>query len=161
MNNPASIKEIVDNFKRSNPTLTKEDVERLTKKAISDMSLAFLLVDVANSFLMDADAFFKQMNIKVKDTDSKNMKNLSEAVKRARIMSGIAARPLYEMAGDDDAAYDSDWWYNTIRLVETRINDDAVRSNQFIEYLLSMSPIFDIYDVKYEDYKRTTYKTKE
>lgn len=161
MDKPATAKTIADNFRRRNPDLTKEDVQRMTKKAISDISLAFLLVDVANSFLLDADSFFAKINIKTNDSDSRNMRNLADAVRRARIMSGIAAKSLYKMADEEDAVYDSEWWYNTVRLVESRINDDPVKSNQFIEYLLNMPQRSDYYSVKYEDYKRTTYKNKE
>jgi hypothetical protein len=51
-------------------------------------------------------------------------------------------------------ANDSDWWYNFIRLVEDRTGNDALKTRQLLNWVLTMPSEMGIFKIKKSDFKQ-------
>ena len=132
-------------------TLTEEKAVLMARQAISNLNLSFILADVCNSFLSDAEGTLKKMGMALSNEDKRRFTLMQKAVKSARVMASAFARPLYHMKDTDDACDCSDWYYHFLQLVETRITN-IQKTRMLTEFLLTMPDEEKLYEVGVEDF---------
>lgn len=136
----------------NNPALSEDKATLLARRAISNINISFILADVLNTFLSDAEGALKQMGMMLSREDKHRFMLLQKSIKSARIMAGACARPLYGMKDADDACSCSDWYYHFLQLVETRVTDGR-KTRMLLEFLMTMPDEDCIYDVNWDDFR--------
>ena len=142
----------VDALQKNNSKLTDKEAVLMARQAISNLNVSYVLADVLNSFLGDAEGVLKKMDMKLSGEDKHRFLLMQKAVKQARVMASAFARPLYHMKDTDDACDCSDWYYHFLRLVETRITT-AQKTGMLLEFLLTMPNEDGVYEVSLDDFK--------
>lgn len=141
----------VDALQKNNRKLTDKEAVLMARRSISNLNISFVLADVLNSFLGDAESTLKKMGMKLSGEDKHRFLLMQKAVKQARVMAGAFARPLYHMKDTDDACDCSDWYYHFLQLVETRITN-IQKTRMLTEFLLTMPDEEKVYEVGVEDF---------
>ena len=152
----SSLDEVINehNLNR-NTTLSAEEVRQYAKKAMVTNSLAYVLADAANSFLIDCDAALQHFHKSLRHEVKQNFRQFQHTIHAARAASKKAAEPMY-LAGSgytDDACIDSDWFYHFIQLLDDRVGTNPQKTQLLLEFLLNMpSEGEGIFNPKYEDF---------
>lgn len=152
-----SLDEVIkENNLDKNTHLKIEEVRHHAKMAMVTNSLAYILADAAESFLMDCDNSLLKFDRQLKQNVKQNFRDMHKRVHAARQSAKKAASPIYK-AGEDytnDACIDSDWFYNFVKLLDDRIGVNQQKTNLLLEFLLNMpSEGEGLFDVKFEDFK--------
>lgn len=134
-----------------NKSLSEADALLQARRAVCNLNISFVLADVLNSFLSDAESTLKSMGLRLSGEDKHRFLLMQKSVKTARVMAGAFARPLYQMKDTGDACNCSDWYYHFLRLVETRVTDGR-KTHMLLEFLLTMPSDDDVYDVSWDDF---------
>ena len=159
----AQIDAMIDRFNITEKcNMSREAIREKVRRGMVLNNLAFILADVANTFLMDMEEELKPFGVCFAQTDKYNFKQMLSHVTAARKWAEKTALPIYEIADADDACADSDWWYNFIKLVDDRTGESARKTNMLLEYLLNMPSEVGLFKVTYNDFKRfKKYEQKE
>lgn len=154
------IDSMIDKFKMvENCNIPREEIKKIVRRGMVLNNFAFVLADVANTFLMDCERDLRKLGVAFGQKDKYNFKMMLDHVKAAKKWAEISAMPIYHMDHTDDACSDSDWWYNFIKLVDDRTGDNYAKTNLILEYLLNMPSETGLFDIKYDNFK--TFKKDE
>ena len=100
----AEIEEMIDRFKMTEKCgLSRDAIREKVLRGMVLNNLAFILADVANTFLMDMEAELKPLGVAFTQTDKFNFKQMLSHVTAARKWAEKSALPIYEIADADDA----------------------------------------------------------
>lgn len=136
--NAAYIDDIIDKYKVIEKTgMTREELHKQIFKATTCMSLAYMLTDVADSLLMDADSIFKPFRISLKFQERMQLNKVGSSIAAARRGIKELTGGIYRSQGDAFAT-DADWWYNAIRLLHDRTGESLFKTRQVLEWLINM-----------------------
>lgn len=136
--------------------MSRKEIQELVQKAMIQNNFAFVLADVANTFLLDCEKSLERFGVAFSQKDRYNFGMVLKKISEARKWAGVAASPIYhlKMGETDNACADSDWWYNFIKLIDDRLGDDPRKTNMLLEYVLSMPSEIGLFNIKYDDFKR-------
>lgn len=151
----AEIDEMIDRFhmmKKCN--MSREAIHRAVERGMVLNNLAFVLADACNTFLMDCENELKRFDVAFGQTDKYNFRQMLSHISAARKWAEKSALPIYDIPDADDACADSDWWYSFIKLVNDRTGENLSKTNLLLEYVLNMPSEMNMFDVKYNDFKR-------
>ena len=135
--------------------MSPEAVKHWAKMAMVTNSLAYILADAAESFLMDCDEALGKFDKNLVQKTKQNFKELHKCVVAAKAAAKKAASPIYETTSGytDDACIDSDWWYNFVKLLDDRVGVNPQKTQMLLEFLLQMPSEGDgLFNPKYEDF---------
>lgn len=120
--------------------MSAEQIRHYAKMAMITNSLAYILADAAETFLLDCECALGMFDRHLQKKVKQNFKLMKQAVHSARQAAKKAAEPMYLAGGGftDDACIDSDWWYNLVKLIDDRLGVDKQKTNLFLEFLLNM-----------------------
>lgn len=120
--------------------LPLETMRHHAKMAMVTNSLAYVLADAAESFLMDSDLALNKLNRNLTRETKQNFKNMASAVHTARRAAQRAAKPMYatDSGYTDDACIDSDWFYHFLMLLDDRVGVNPQKTHLLLEFLLNM-----------------------
>lgn len=94
------------------------------KKAITYTDLAYVLVDVANSFLVDAEPILNRANKMLRYSERQKMNRVVQSVKQCKYHTKEMTKQMYACACADAACNDSDWLRDIIFLIVDRTGED-------------------------------------
>lgn len=159
----AQIDAMIDRFDMTQKcNMSRDAIREKVRRGMVLNNLAFILADVANTFLMDMEEELKPFGVVFSQKDKYNFNQMLSHVTAARKWAEKSALPIYEIADADDACSDSDWWYSFIRLVDDRTGESFRKTNMLLEYLLAMPSEVGLFKVTYNDFKRfKKYEQKE
>lgn len=151
----AQIENMIDRFNMTEKCgMSREDIHKKIRRSMVLNNFAFILADVANTFLMDMEEDLKPFGVAFEQTDKYNFKQMLSHVTAARKWAEKSALPIYKHEDIDNACADSDWWYSFIKLVDDRTGDNRQKTNMLLEYLLNMPSEMNMFNIKYNDFKR-------
>ena len=152
----ADIDAMIDRFRMMDKCgKTREELHEIINKAMICNNFAFVLADVANTFLMDCEKSLETFGIAFDKKDKYNFRQMLDHVKAARKWAEKSAMPIYEIGEEtDEACADSDWWYSLIKLIDDRTGDDPQKTNMLLEYILAMPSQVGLFKITYDDFKR-------
>lgn len=151
----AEINEMIDRFHMTKKCgMSREAIHRAVERGMVLNNLAFVLADVCNTFLMDCENELKRFDVAFGQTDKYNFCQMLSHISAARKWAEKSALPIYDIPDADDACADSDWWYSFIKLVNDRTGENPSKTNLLLEYVLNMPSEMNMFDVKYNDFKR-------
>jgi hypothetical protein len=121
-------------------TMSPESIKHFAKKAMITNSLAYILADAAETFLMDCEFALGKFDRNLLREVKRNFRQMKSAVHQARLAAKKAAEPMYEAGSGftDDACIDSDWWYNFVKLLDDRVGVNKQKTQLLLEFLLNM-----------------------
>lgn len=151
----AEIDDMIDRFHMMKKCgMSREAIHRAVERGMVLNNLAFVLADVCNTFLMDCENELKRFDVAFGQTDKYNFRQMLSHISAARKWAEKSALPIYDIPDTDDACADSDWWYSFIKLVNDRTGENLSKTNLLLEYVLNMPSEMNMFDVKYNDFKR-------
>lgn len=151
----AEIDEMIDRFHMTKKcNMSREAIHKAVEKGMVLNNLAFVLADACNTFLMDCENELKRFDVAFGQTDKYNFRQMLSHISAARKWAEKSALPVYDIPDADDACADSDWWYSFIKLVNDRTGENPGKTNLLLEYVLNMPSEMNMFDVKYNDFKR-------
>ena len=151
----AEIDEMIDRFHMTKKcSMSRDAIHRAVERGMVLNNLAFVLADACNTFLMDCENELKRFDVAFGQTDKYNFRQMLSHISAARKWAEKSALPIYDIPDADDACADSDWWYSFIKLVNDRTGENLSKTNLLLEYVLSMPSEMNMFDVKYNDFKR-------
>ena len=135
-------------------TMSEDAIRHYAKLATLTHSMAYILADAADPFLMDSEFALGKLNQRLKRQTKKNFADMYAAVRVSRRAVKKAAGPMYLKEDfSKDACKDSDWWYNLFKLIEDRIGNNKQKTNLLLDFLLNIPSEGDgLFNVKYEDF---------
>ena len=151
----AEIDDMIDRFHMMKKcSMSREAIHKAVEKGMVLNNFAFVLADVCNTFLMDCENELKRFDVAFGQTDKYNFRQMLSHISAARKWAEKSALPIYDIPDADDACADSDWWYSFIKLVNDRTGENPSKTNLLLEYVLNMPSEMNMFDVKYNDFKR-------
>ena len=135
--------------------MSPEAIRHHAKRAMVTNSLAYILADAAEIFLMDCEESLEKFDRTLKQDVKRNFKAFHKCVHAARESARKAARPMYatDSGFTDDACIDSDWFYSFVQLLDDRVGINQQKTQMLLEFLLSMPSEGDeIFNPKYDDF---------
>jgi len=151
----SSLEEVIKENNLDTSGLSPEAVRRHAKIAMNANSLAYILADAAETFLMDCEVSLSKFDRHLKREVKQNFAQMKRCVHSARAATKKAAQPMYDTDSGftDDACIDADWWYNFVKLVDDRVGTNPQKTHLLLEFLLNMpSEGEGLYNVKLEDF---------
>jgi len=126
--------------------MTAEEIKQSVERAIYLNHLAYVLADVSNSFFMDASSIFESLGTPYKQSEKHKYNNMVKTTKTAMYATKELAKYIYHESIVDVSSYDSDWFYNLVKLVVDRISTDKIKTHMLLEFLDTM-PSFGTFKV--------------
>lgn len=157
-----SIEDVIKRNNLSSAPLSQEAIIHHAKKAMVTNSLAYILTDAAESFMLDCENALNRFDRSLKKEVKQNFRQLHRCVHAARLAANKAAKPMYQTGSGflDDACIDSDWFYHFLQLLDDRVGTNPQKTQLLLEFLLSMpSEGENIFNVKLEDFMNDSYGT--
>ena len=151
----SSIEEVIKENNLDTSGLSPEAVRHYAHLAMTTNSLAYVLADAAETFLMDCENALCKFDRHLMKEVKQNFRQMNRQVHAARLAAKKAARPMYvtDSGFTDDACIDSDWWYNFLKLVDDRIGTNKQKTHLLLEFLLNMpSEGEGLFNPKFEDF---------
>lgn len=134
--------------------LTRDELHKRVKKATMCLNLANSLADVIETLVMDSECILRPIGATLERQDKMNFKRLTKALEEAQKCAQRCCIDLYKHEQADEFAEDCDWWYNIIRLITDRVGDDQLKTQQVINWLITMPSVANMFEVKERDFKR-------
>lgn len=150
----ADIDEVIDKYNMETRChMSRDDIRRHVRRSMVSNNFAFILADVANTFLLDCEADLKRFGVGFSHEDKYNFSQMMNHINAAKKWAKKSALPIYQISDSDNACSESDWWYNLLKLIDDRLGDDPRKTNMFLEYILAMPSEDNLFDVKYDDFR--------
>ena len=150
-----SLDEVIQRNNLSSAALSPEAVRYHAKKAMVTNSLAYILTDAAETFMVDCESSLNKFDRALKNEVKRNFRQMHRCVHAARLAANKAATPMYKSGTGfkDDACIDSDWFYHFLQLLDDRVGTNPQKTQLLLEFLLAMpSEGEGLFDVKLEDF---------
>ena len=154
----STIDDMIDRYRMEEVLgMSREALRKRVRRGMICNNLAFVLADVASTFLLDCTSELARLGVVFGQKDKQNFNQMMSHLKAARKWAEKSALPMYGNAGSEDACADSDWWYSLIKLIDDRTGSDKRKTNILLEYLLNMPSEIGLFDIKYEDFRNFNY----
>ena len=140
--------------------LTREQIHLRVKKGMVCISLAHVLADAANTLLKDAEFYLNPLEVSFERQDKQNYKRMLKAMAAAKKTAAECAFQVYQTNDVDYFAFDSDWWYQVILLINDRVGENKRKTNIVLEWLLNMPSEINLFNnIKKNDFEHPDYDT--
>lgn len=118
----------------------QEDKE-VFKKALFFTNAAYLVIDILNSFIKEADYELNKIHKCFNREDKQKMNIAANSVKSAYKATKYAARNIYQIEEVDDACNDSDYLYEILKMVINRTDDTEESKQRMIEHIRQLPKV--------------------
>lgn len=106
--------------------------------------LAYLMADVANSYLVDVDRQLQRVGKCVERSEKQKFRNMADAARRLKLLSKDACRTMVEM--ENDAYFeDSELIERLMLLMIDRVAGQRERLDMVRNFLLRMRSVLKLY----------------
>ena len=109
-------------------------------------NLAYLMGDVTNTLMMDAEWKVKQLGFNLKQDCKRKLKQAVADIARAKRSWANFTTEMYELKDADKACEDSDFFADLVLLIADRVGDDDKRQKMVKNMLLRLKSKSHIYD---------------
>lgn len=158
----AKIDSLIDRFDMTAKCdLTREQIHKRAIKGMVCTNLAYVIADVANTLLLDAESELAPMQVCFRHTEKYYYKHMLDAIRSAKKWAEKSSFEPYLTNDANLFAEDSDWWYNIIRLIEDRTGDNIQKTKIILNWLLTMPSEMNLFKVRMSDFKRTLYNVDD
>jgi hypothetical protein len=103
--------------------MTEQEKAKLIEQANIATNSAYLLIEAANSFLVDLESMLSKIEMGTLYGERKRFKSMLNEAKKMREMTRKAASPLGEIDCAEIALGDADYLYDYMKLLVDRVGD--------------------------------------
>lgn len=119
--------------------MSEEERNKIIRVATFYTNIAYLLVDIQNTFMRDAISYLSELSHDFKFADKKRWKEAEAAVRLAKKKTEEFAQPIYNMKDVDDACEDSDYLMQCIKLIVAKTNNTEKSKQAMLKRLQSLT----------------------
>lgn len=130
-----------------------DEQKTIIRKALFYTNTAYLISDIANSAIIDANEELKKIGSHVKEDERKRFSYAKNQLRKAKEITERIARPVYKISDADNACSDSDYLFEVLKLVIDRTSDTPESKQQMLEYIAKMPSQMGIYEFVKQDIK--------
>lgn len=129
----------------------KEQETLVDPKRIPDVTriltnLAYMMGDVTNTLMMDAEYRVKQLGFSLKHDCKRRLKQAVEDTARAKRSWQAFAAEMYQLKDAEQACDDSDFFADIVLLIADRVGDNDARQEMVHKMIYRMKSQVDIYE---------------
>lgn len=124
--------------------MTDQEKAAAKRRASFYTNMAYLLADVADTCITNVESSLKVIEQEVQYGEKKKFKRLRQEASKLRELTKATAEPIYKIPQVDDAVEDSDWLFNFIATLITRVGDNPEKMLQARAAIFNMKPEFEI-----------------
>lgn len=117
------------------------------RKALFYTNIAYLLADISNSALMEAETELKKIGSYIKDDERKKFSYAKNQLRKAKEITERIAKPVYKISDADDACSDSDYLFEALKLIIDRTSETPESKKQMLEHITQMPSKMGIYEL--------------
>lgn len=103
--------------------MTEQEKEKLIEQANIATNCAYLLIEAANSFLVDLESMLSKIEMGTVYGERKRFKSMLNEAEKLRKMTKKVASPLSDIDCAEIALGDADYLYDYIKLLVDRVGD--------------------------------------
>ena len=109
-------------------------------------NLAYLMGDVTNTLMMDAEYRVKQLGFSLKHDCKRRLKQAVEDTERSKRSWQAFAAEMYQLKDAEQACDDSDFFADIVLLIADRVGDNDARQEMVRKMIYRMKSQVDIYE---------------
>lgn len=111
------------------------------RRAMFYMNLAYVLADVVNSFMMEANAAIAKIGQTLTQDNKRRFNRLKKMMRDANYASRAIAKEIYGIPSEDDACEDSDFYYEAIKLLALKTGNTTEDQERILSLLRSLPDV--------------------
>lgn len=122
--------------------------EKVSQETLIKTNLAYILSDVAESFMLDVDASMQKVlgSGAAKYGEKYKFKLVAEDIKRVHKRIKELICPMYDIPETDDACEDSDWFADMFLLIVDRAGTKPKNMDKIRKAIYNMKSELKLYD---------------
>ena len=120
--------------------MEQQEKEKLTRQAVFCTNAAYLMADVADSYVLEAASALGQIGKSVKYGELKKFKSVSNVARQLREMTKKLSSPIYGLEDAALACGNSDFIKECVTLIATRCGDDGESKQKLIAAIREATP---------------------
>lgn len=109
-------------------------------------NLAYLMGDVTNTLMMDAEYRVKQLGFNLKHDCKRRLKQAVEDTARAKRSWQSFAAEMYQLKDAEQACDDSDFFADIVLLIADRVGDNGTRQEMVRKMIYRLKSQVNIYE---------------
>ena len=109
-------------------------------------NLAYLMGDVTNTLMMDAEYRVKQLGFNLKHDFKRRLKQAVEDTARAKRSWQAFAAEMYQLKDAEQACDDSDFFADIVLLIADRVGDNDTRQEMVRKMIYRLKSQVNIYE---------------
>ena len=109
-------------------------------------NLAYLMGDVTNTLMMDAEYRVKQLGFNLKHDGKRRLKQAVEDTARAKRSWQAFAAEMYQLKDAEQACDDSDFFADIVLLIADRVGDNDTRQEMVRKMIYRLKSQVNIYE---------------
>lgn len=111
------------------------------RRAMFYMNNAYVLADVINSFMMEANAAIAKIGQTLTQDNKRRFNRLKKMMRDANYASRAIAKEIYGIPSEDDACEDSDFYYEAIKLLALKTGNTTEDQERILSLLRSLPDV--------------------
>lgn len=111
------------------------------RRAMFYMNNAYVLADVVNSFMMEANAAIAKIGQTLTQDNKRRFNRLKKMMHDANYASRAIAKEIYGIPSEDDACEDSDFYYEAIKLLALKTGNTTEDQERILSLLRSLPDV--------------------
>lgn len=111
------------------------------RRAMFYMNNAYVLADVINSFMMEANAAIAKIGQTLTQDNKRRFNRLKKMMHDANYASRAIAKEIYGIPSEDDACEDSDFYYEAIKLLALKTGNTTEDQERILSLLRSLPDV--------------------
>lgn len=111
------------------------------RRAMFYMNNAYVLADVINSFMMEANAAIAKIGQTLTQDNKRRFNRLKKMMHDANCASRAIAKEIYGIPSEDDACEDSDFYYEAIKLLALKTGNTTEDQERILSLLRSLPDV--------------------
>lgn len=123
------------------------DQESAIRKALFYTNIAYLLADIANTAIMDADTELNKMGSYVKNEERKKFSYAKNQLRKTKEITERIAKPVYKISDADNACKDSDYLFEALKLIIDRTSETPESKKKMLEHITQIPSKMGIYEL--------------
>ena len=114
---------------------------QLLRRAMFYMNNAYVLADVVNSFMIEANSTIAKMGQELTQDNKRRFNRLKKMMHDANCASRAIAKEIYGIPSEDDACEDSDYYYEAIKLLAVKTGNTREDQEHILSLLRSLPDV--------------------
>ena len=114
---------------------------QLLRRAMFYMNNAYVLADVVNSFMIEANSTIAKMGQELTQDNKRRFNRLKKMMHDANCASRAIAKEIYHIPSENEACEDSDFLYEAVILLARKTGNSREAQQQMLDHLRQLPDV--------------------